>query len=177
MGLAIDKGWPEIGILVNTDDGLYHAVWAYEAIMAAVVFLFVVLSFRAPNRRAGDAMLTFLLIFAATQVLMESFRDDDHMRVHMQIHVQQIMCAFLLAPAMVAWFLRAIRTKGLSRLPAILLLVVVIGCIGGAILAEFGVDRWTDKTLVYGLMTGCLIGVAAIVLFFRHCAGKAAHGA
>lgn len=177
VGLSIEKGWPEMGILVSTDDGLMHAVWAYEIIAAVVTLVFVVLSFRSKGRKAGDAMLTFLLVFSAFQVLLESFRDDDHMRVHMQIHVQQVVCAFLLAPAMIAWARRAIRNNARAKGLVILGLLICVACIGGAILAEFGVDRWTNKVLVYGLMSGCLLCLTAITLWFRRLAGKGSHGA
>lgn len=69
VGLAQDKGWAAFGIMVQTEDGLMHAVWAYEAIAAALILVCVALTL-CRKHVSGDGLLTFLLLFCASQVLL-----------------------------------------------------------------------------------------------------------
>lgn len=95
----------------------------------------------------------------------------------MQIHVQQVAAAVLLAAPLVLWALRAVRRGGMKKPVCILLAVLAAGLVGLAIVAEFGVDRWSNKLLVYGLMAGALCGIAVIGLVYRTYAGRQKHGA
>jgi len=177
VGLSIDEGWPAFGVLVETQDGLMHAVWAYEAIVAIMLFAVMVFTLLSRKHRPGDGLPTFALLFAATQVVLESLRDDSHMTAHMQIHSQQIICAVVLAVPLVVWAVRIFRKHTLNRWLTIGLIVLALAFVGVAIVAEFGVDRWSSKALAYGLMAGSLVGFCAIAIVFRNFARRDPHGA
>ena len=84
------------------DNGSYrHAVYRYEAVAAAILFL-VMLAVSRKKWRAGDKALLFGILYGAAQVLLESMRDDFHMLWGF-VRAQQVFVIFLPVTAAVAW--------------------------------------------------------------------------
>ena len=53
-----------------------HPVFAYEAIIAGIIFAAMALYFRKHDRIPGDAMGFFLLLYGCSQTVLESLRND-----------------------------------------------------------------------------------------------------
>ena len=91
-----------------------------------------------------------MLLFGASQTILESLRYDGHMRFSF-IGLQQVLSAFLFGIAVIIFALRALKqNKGdkLAKSVLILLGVVVAGAIG----IEFLIDRsQINKALLYGV--------------------------
>lgn len=89
----------------------YLATYYLEAAAAAVLFIVLLLDLRA-SRRAGNTFLLFLLLFGASQTLLESLRFDQHMRIAF-VGLQQVLSMALLGGALIALCRRAGRRRGL----------------------------------------------------------------
>ena len=167
VGWYLEEGWPSVGLLVEAEYGTAHAIYKYAAIAAILIGLAVALQARRKDRREGSMMLTFMLLFGAVQVFLESLRDDGHMEIHMGVHMQQVFSAVMLVLAIILWAVQAYRMGTLKKVPFIGALVVTVGLVVLAVVAEFGVDRWDSKVLAYGIMVGCLFLMAVIGLVCR----------
>lgn len=172
VGWYVEEGWPSVGLLVEAEYGTAHAIYLYEAIAAVVIFICVLLEALRMKRRSGSAMLTFALLFGATQVFFESLRDDGHMEIHMGVHMQQVFAAVMLVLAVVIWALQARKGGALKPAAFAIVLIAAVAMVGVAIVAEFGVDRWDSKVLAYGSMVACLAGLVVLGLI---CRNKANH--
>ena len=172
VGWYVEEGWPEVGLLVEAEYGTAHAIYQYEAIAGVILFFATILWCLNRKHNKGSGMLTFTMLYGAFQVFFESLRDDGHMEVHMGVHVQQVIAAFMLVVPVVIFLIQAFRRRELKKPVLIVLLAAVVAMITVAIVAEFGVDRWSSKVLAYGLMIGCLAGIAVIGLVSRTLANR-----
>lgn len=134
--------WP-----VAISDGMesYLATYLLEAI-AALVMAGILLFDMRKQKKAGNTFVMFLLLFGASQVIMESLRYDRHMsysfiRMQQVIAVLFLLCGLLLAAG------RAGKKKGFLWL--IVGGMVIVSGIGVAL--EFAIDRTTiNRYLLYG---------------------------
>lgn len=168
IGREVESEWLIQTGLCAEVDGLYlHPVYLYEALTALVIFAVICVWMRRRKEHVpGDTLRLFLVLFGLSQVLLESFRADEHMIVHF-VHAQQVMAIALCVGAMVSWTAKAVR-NGRAGICVLMWLLTVIG-IAAAIVAEFGVDRWGEPLMAYGLMIAGLLAVfaSAMVLWFR----------
>jgi phosphatidylglycerol---prolipoprotein diacylglyceryl transferase len=105
VGRQVDAGTlPQLAPWLFVEDGMgtltfYRlAVYRYEAALALVILLLSLALFfgrkQIRHARPGDVAMIVASLFGATQVIMESLRDDGHM-VAGFIRVQQVGYAFL----------------------------------------------------------------------------------
>lgn len=161
-GAEVSADWPA-WLSIETEYGTLLSVFILEA-MAALLILLVVCLFAlcSKRRQPGDVMCLFTLLFGCTQVLLESFRSDGHMEVHMGVHIQQIIAAVMIVVVIGIWAVRARRTGKQPKWQPLVNAVLAIGLVSLAVVAEFGVDRWDNKLQAYGLMVACLTGLFAL---------------
>jgi len=107
---------------------------SFTALVLAIVMLWDLRG----NRRAGNTFLLFLILFGASQVLMESLRKDGHMTVKAFVRLEMIMSMMLLGAGIIALFIR-----NLKRYPALswAALLTVLAAVGLGVLIEFKIDR------------------------------------
>jgi len=141
-----------------------HPVYLYEAVIA-LILLFVMIFLSRKERRPGMLLEMFLLFFGLTQVVMESLRADGHMVEHF-VHIQQVYAILFAVGVILRWCLRMERKPGRGLRIAVGWSIIFV-CVGLAIWAEFGVDRWGKPLLAYGLMSLCLIVIGAVGMYFR----------
>lgn len=139
-------------------------VYLYEAVMAVILFVIMLCFLRKPGR---DGLLCerFLLLFGLTQVIMESLRADGHMVTHF-VHVQEVYAILFAAGVALVWSRRAEKTPGRGRRLA-LGWVVIFAAAGVAIWAEFGVDRWGNPLLAYGVLILCMLAIGLTASWIR----------
>lgn len=137
-------------LAVEGDDGFYLATFRIEAVVAAVLFVVMLLDIR-PQRRAGDTFIKFMLLFGATQIILESLRYDNHMTVHAFVRVEQILSMALLGFGVITLAIRNWKKRFALSLVSVIVIPLVVG-IGVGI--EFMLDRTgINRLLLYAVFS------------------------
>ncbi len=132
---------------VQQDLDSYLRTWIFEAALALILF-FVVLRIGATDDRPGYTFSKGIMLFGATQVLMESLRYDAHLMFSF-VGVQHVLSMVLLAVPVLVFAKRALKTKKGLAIASIIMIPVVVGIL---IFLEFQIDRTeTNRYLLYGL--------------------------
>lgn len=143
-----------------------HPVFAYEAIAAIIVLAAMLLYFRKRMTQPGDMMGCFLVLYGCTQTVLESLRNDGHMKVIHFVRVNQVAAIALAAAVLIIWSIRCVK-YGAKREAALSWLTAVV-CIGFGVVQEFAADGdenpYFSYTLVAGILAALLI-VTAVVWF------------
>ena len=119
----------------------YLSTYYLEA-AGALVLLAVCLADRRRNKKAGNTALFGMMLFGASQVLFESLRFDQHMRVSF-IGFQQLFAAGCMGAGVLVFALRVMHTAGKGSrkriaVSAVASLPIVIAALVGL---EFMIDR------------------------------------
>lgn len=146
------------------------ATFMLQAIAALVIFL-ALGAFYLKGRdklRDGDTCLIFLLIYGASQVVLDSTRYDSlFFRSNGFVSIVQVFSALALGLAIFLFSRRMVRSRGL-RFWQILLWILIAAGIGCAGFMEYYVQRHGDQAaFAYSVMSGCLILVTALTLLIR----------
>ncbi len=145
----------------------YLAVFAFEALAAAIAFIACLVIFilvyvrRGVPTARGSVLVTFLLVFASSQTMLESMRKDSVFFVSLGfVRVNQVVSAIVLFACFVYLNVKAIKKFGFKLWQPILW-AVVLGAYVWAFFKEF---RLTSGTLVpsYTIMGLCLITICVI---------------
>lgn len=137
-------------------------VFFYEAVAAAVI-LAVVLGVvrRGPDGRAAEV---FIILLGLTQILLESWREDEFIRFGF-VRFNQLAAAITVAVALALSLARQIKARGWTLWQALRIALFLLGVVI-VILIEFALDKSTiDNTILYAVMAGTLVmmGAAALV--------------
>jgi len=108
-------------------------VWLYEVIMAIALFVVAVACYRKLKIHAGDTAIVVFSLYGASQILLESMRDDGHMLL-IFLRVGQLGAALLPIAAC------AILCRGESRAVKLATWGEVAVCVVGVALLEFSLD-------------------------------------
>ena len=153
-----------------------HPVFAYEAIIAGIIFAAMALYFRKHDRIPGDAMGFFLLLYGCSQTVLESLRNDGHMKVIHFVRVNQVAAIVMAAAVLIVWSIRCFRMG--SKREAIISWVTAAVCIGFGVVQEFAADGdenpYFSLTLVSGLLAAALVIVCVCWFFTWKQHGKSA---
>ena len=177
-GLRLGEQFTELGVGAAVDEGFMTAhfpwlflesrmgvmveyrlnVWMYEMVAGLVLFAVGVRCFERLKNHPGDTAIVVFSLYGASQILLESMRDDGHMLI-IFLRVGQLGAAALLIAA------SAILTKRAGRLCRTAMWIDTAACVLGIVLLEFSLDgRITigHPTLLrdYLLMTILLINMA-----------------
>ena len=146
-----------------------HPVFYYEAAVAGILFVVLLICALRRKKTAGSLLGIFTVLFAATQIFFECMRNDNHMVVHF-VPVQQV--AELLMPLTVlgCWTKRLAK-KGTKKSQIMLIWLVVIACVALTVFMEFRIDRGSMKLLYYSVIALCMTAVCVLAL---RCRRKAA---
>lgn len=143
------------------------ATFALQALVAGVLFLGLSLFFRK-NKRPGDTAWLFLLLYSASQIVLDSTRYDSlYFRWNGFVSIEQVVGAVTLAVVIVVFSRRLLRSRGF-RPWYIGLWVAIVGCMGGAGYMEYHVQRHGSQALfAYSVMSTCLAVIAILTLTIR----------
>ena len=148
------------------------ATFVIQAMVAAVLFIVLAVLYIKGNKRGtlrnGDTCLVFLLVYGASQVVLDSTRYDSlFFRSNGFVSVVQVLGALGLALAIILFSIRMVKARG-SRFWQILLWTVIAAGIGGAGFMEYYVQRrGNEAVFAYSVMSGCLTGVIVLALLIR----------
>lgn len=178
---ADDRGWivsPELRLpwaypMTDAATGAEEyrfATFLLQAIIAGCIFVILLIAFygdpKGKKRRDGDITFLFLLLYCASQAVLDSTRYDAlHLRLNGFINFVQVLCAVVLAAVIGLLSARGIRESGWRGWYPAVWLVALIG-IGGAGYMEYFVQRHGDRALFsYLVMGGCLAAAVLMGMF------------
>ena len=174
-GILMEKAGPFVSPVVNPVSGqveLRLATFLLQAAAAAVIFL-VLMALWKRKKRDGDLCLVFLLLYGASQVVLDSTRYDAlFLRSNGFVSAVQILSALAIGTAAVVFSVRAVKARGWhwGFLP---LWLGMAGLIGGAGYMEYHVQRHgSEAAFAYSVMSLCLGAYAGLALLLRHMGNK-----
>lgn len=143
-------------------------VFIYEAAAALVIGLVVLWVLRAG--RDGRAAEVFIILLGLTQILFESWREDEFIRFGF-VRFNQIAAAVTVAFAVAMSLARQVKARGWTLWQILRIVLFLLGVVI-VILIEFALDKSTiDNTLLYFVMAATLVmmGAASLVEGRRTC--------
>ena len=167
---SLPFAWP----VTNTVSGATEyrlATFVIQAFIALVLFLALAVFFVKGQRKGlkdGDTCLIFLLVYGASQVVLDSTRYDSlFFRSNGFVSIVQVMGALALALAIVLFSVRMVKARGF-KFWQVLLWIAVAALIGGAGYMEYYVQRHGNEAVfAYSVMSACLIVVIGLTLLIR----------
>ena len=151
------------------------ATFALQSMVALALFLGLTVFYCKGQKRGklkdGDTCLVFLLLYGASQVVLDSTRYDSlFFRSNGFVSVVQVLGALALVLAAILFSRRMVKARGFQAWQILLWLLIAIA-IAGAGYMEYYVQRWGSKALfAYGVMSACLLFVICLTLFIRRLA-------
>lgn len=152
------------------------ATFLFQAATAFVLFLVLVCLFFAPRSRrrlkSGSITLLFLLVYSASQVILDSTRYDSlHLHSNGFVSLIQILAALTLAGTIAVCSFRAAKGGVKKWMWAAWL---VIACLlGGTGYMEYFIQRHGKlAALGYGIMASCLVGILVFGLLLWRAAQR-----
>ncbi len=140
-------------------------VFFYEGIVALAICFTVYRHLKRKNEKAGNTALLFLLFFGASQVLLESMREDDFLRWGF-VKVSQLMSMGLVVIIAAIFGVRIMAQKKRMPLAASGFFLLAAG-VGSCVLIEFALDKSPIPNLyLYIAMMAILILMTGIVLAY-----------
>ena len=135
-------------------------VFFYEGMTALVICFILYRHLKRKNEKSGNTALLFLLFFGASQILLESMREDDFLRWGF-VKVSQLMSMGLVLTVAVIFGIRVMAKKKARLTVAAGFLALAAG-VGACVLIEFALDKSSVPNLylyiamaaMLGLMTG-----------------------
>lgn len=154
------------GFLVRTplvqfvDDTPYLSTFYLES-AAALVLGILLCADLGRQKRPGNPSVLFLLLFGAAQVIFESLRFDQHIRISF-VGMQQVFSMILLALGV---FFAAGRS-GKKKLGLIACILVILAA-GIGVAIEFAIDRTTVSNyllyLIFALVLACPVWLGILL--------------
>lgn len=140
------------------------ATFLLQAMIAGVLFLVLIrLFFKNREIPHGDIAFLFLMVYCASQVILDSTRYDSlYFRSNGFVSVVQVFSAIVLAGCIILFSFRAVKAQGFKRwMP--LCWVVIAALFGVAGYMEYYVQRHGKLALFsYMVMEHCLIGILVL---------------
>ena len=166
---SLPFAWP----VTNTVSGAVEyrlATFVLQAAVALALFVVLTLFYTCGKKRPkdGDTFLLFLLLYGASQVVLDSTRYDSlFFRSNGFVSIVQVFAALALGFAIVAFSVRMVKARGF-RFWMVPLWILIAGFIGGAGFMEYYVQRrGNEAVFAYSVMSGCLAAVIVLTLLVR----------
>lgn len=148
------------------------ATFLIQAMVAGGLFLILTVFYLTGKKRSlkdGDTALIFLLLYGASQIVLDSTRYDSmYFRSNGFVSVVQVMSLVAMAAAIGVFSVRMVKARGLRKwYPALWAgILSLIGCAG---YMEYHVQRHGNEALfAYSVMSACLLLAAVLTLVIRH---------
>lgn len=149
------------------------ATFLLQAMVAGTLLVVLLLVFCRKTTPAGDVTWLFLLMYGASQVVLDSTRYDSlYFRWNGFVSIEQVVGAVALVVAIGVFSHRLVKNRGFHKGYIALWLLILAG-LGGAGYMEYYVQRHGSQALfAYSVMSLCLVLVTVIALLLRHWAGQ-----
>jgi len=148
------------------------ATFVIQSMVALVLFIGLAVFYTRGNREGklknGDTALIFLLIYGASQVVLDSTRYDSlFFRSNGFVSVVQVLGALGLGLSIAVFSHRMVKSRGFKfwQVP---LWIVIAALVGGAGFMEYYVQRrGNEAVFAYSVMSACLLVIIALTLLIR----------
>ena len=153
------------------------ATFMIQAMVALALLILLSLTYIRGNKKgklpSGDTCLVFLLLYGASQVVLDSTRYDSmFFRSNGFVSVVQVLGALALALNVVVFSHRMVRRGGF-HLWQIPIWLGIAASMGGAGFMEYYVQRrGNEAAFAYSIMMLCLLIIIALTLLIRAVANK-----
>jgi len=147
--------------VVNEWEEWRYSVFLLEAVVALVIFMLLVGDGR--KKTDGYRARMFLILYASTQIVLESLRRDNFLR-WLFVRVSQVVAAVVLLFLVIAGIIRWTKKDPQARMPkgrVIACTAVFVLLAGVIILLEFAIDKSATLSvgMAYLLETICCAGM------------------
>ena len=144
------------------------ATFVIQALASLVLFGILLVFFSRRRRRDGDTALLFLLLYSASQIVLDSTRYDKlFFRSNGFVSVVQVLGAVALVLVIVVFSVRLVKTRGF-RVWNVPLWLAMAALLGGAGFMEYYVQRHGNLAVFsYSVMSACLLMVVGLTLLTR----------
>lgn len=165
--LGLPMGYPIVDPVSGGEEGRM-ATFLLQAIVAAVLFVVLTVEFFRKDRRKGDVALLFLLVYGASQVVLDSTRYDSlYFRSNGFVSVAQIFGALAMALPAVIYSIRGVKTLRMRK-SFVFLWLGLAASVGLAGYMEYFVQRRGQQAAVgYGIMSLSMAAFVTISLVIR----------
>ena len=173
--LANFKSLPIAYSVTNAVSGAVEyrlATFMLQSVVALLLFvglsLFYIRGNKRGNLKDGDTSLIFLLIYGASQVVLDSTRYDSlFFRSNGFVSVVQVLGALGLGLAIFLFSGRMVKARGFKfwQIPLWILIAAGIGC--GGYMEYYVQRRGNEAVFAYSVMSGCLVCVILLTLLIR----------
>lgn len=145
------------------------ATFVFQSIIAGILFLVLAFLFFSDRKKTriphGNITLLFLMVYSASQVLLDSTRYDSlYFRSNGFVSIVQVLCAVVLGVSIILVSDRAVKARGLQRwmIGAWVLLAALFGLAG---YMEYYVQRHGKLAFFsYTVMEHCLVGILVLAV-------------
>ena len=138
-----------------------HAVWAWEAIVALI--LLVMLLVRARRAVRGQQTVFFVTVLGTTQILLEQFRRDDFVRLNPFVRFTQIAALLSLIAVLI---LLVYKYRPGKKLIAASFAELTFASLS-VVFAEFVFEKPQFRILLYISAVLSAVGFAALLWMYR----------
>lgn len=148
------------------------ATFMIQAMVALVLFILLSIFYIRGNSRhklrSGDTALIFVLIYGASQVVLDSTRYDSlFFRSNGFVSVVQVLGALGLGLAIFAFSRRMVKAVGFKWWQVLLWILIGAGIGCGGFMEYYVQRRGNEAVFAYSVMSGCLAVVIALTLLIR----------
>lgn len=151
------------------------ATFVIQAMVTGAIFLLLLIFVLATRKkhRDGDTTLVFLLLYSASQVVLDSTRYDSlFFRSNGFVSIVQVLSAMGLGLACILFSIRLVKRNGFRNW-YIALWAVFAGLMGLGGYMEYYVQRHGDQPVfAYTWMTTALVGIVIVVMGIRFLAQR-----
>ena len=153
------------------------ATFMLQSLVALLLFVGLSLFYIRGNKRGklkdGDTCLIFLMIYGASQVVLDSTRYDSlFFRSNGFVSVVQVLGALGLGFAIVVFSVRMVRSRGFKFWQVLLWILITAGIGCGGFMEYYVQRRGNEAVFAYSVMSGCLTAVILLTLLIRYLAEK-----
>ena len=155
------------------------ATFMLQSLVALLLFaglcLFYIRGNKRGNLKDGDTSLIFLLIYGASQVVLDSTRYDSlFFRSNGFVSVVQVLGALGLGLAIFLFSGRMVKNRGLKFWQFLMWIPIAAGIGCGGFMEYYVQRRGNEAAFAYSVMSGCLILVILLTLLIRFLGEKKA---
>ena len=148
------------------------ATFMLQSLVALLLFVGLSLFYIRGNKRGklkdGDTCLIFLMIYGASQVVLDSTRYDSlFFRSNGFVSVVQVLGALGLGLAIVVFSVRLVRNRGFKFWQVLLWILITAGIGCGGFMEYYVQRRGNEAAFAYSVMSGCLTAVILLTLLIR----------
>lgn len=153
------------------------ATFMLQSIVALLLFAGLTVFYLRGNKRGnlknGDTSLIFLLIYGASQVVLDSTRYDSlFFRSNGFVSVVQVLGALGLGLAIIVFSGRMVKCRGLKFWQFLIWIPIAAGIGCGGFMEYYVQRRGNEAFFAYSVMSGCLLGVILLTLLIRRLGEK-----